>query len=69
MPVSYTHLLQLKDLETIESRIQKVQKQAQTGGDKAAKLAYDVLVQYKDALDYSDLTRMIGSRSVVKRCD
>ncbi|MBS5638517.1 MAG: YchF family ATPase, partial [Bacteroides sp.] len=42
--------LQLKDLETIESRIQKVQKQAQTGGDKAAKLAYDVLVQYKDAL-------------------
>ncbi len=29
--------LQLKDLETIESRIQKVQKQAQTGGDKAAK--------------------------------
>ena len=24
--------LQLKDLETIESRIQKVQKQAQTGG-------------------------------------
>ncbi len=46
--------LQLKDLETIESRIQKVQKQAQTGGDKAAKLAYDVLVQYKDAeiIDY-----------------
>ena len=43
--------LQLKDLETIESRIQKVQKQAQTGGDKAAKLAYDVLVQYKDALE------------------
>ena len=40
--------LQLKDLETIESRIQKVQKQAQTGGDKAAKLAYDVLVQYKE---------------------
>lgn len=29
--------LQLKDLETIESRINKVQKQAQTGGDKQAK--------------------------------
>ncbi|MDR0940352.1 MAG: redox-regulated ATPase YchF [Mediterranea sp.] len=43
--------LQLKDLETVESRIQKVQKQAQTGGDKAAKLAYDVLLRYKDALD------------------
>ncbi len=38
--------LQLKDLETIESRIQRVQKQAQTGGDKAAKQTYDVLVRY-----------------------
>ncbi|MBP9508060.1 MAG: 50S ribosome-binding GTPase, partial [Bacteroides sp.] len=36
--------LQLKDLDTIDSRIQKVQKQAQTGGDKAAKLMYDVLI-------------------------
>jgi GTP-binding protein YchF len=42
--------LQLKDLETIESRIGKVQKQAQTGGDKSAKRLYDILVQYKDAL-------------------
>lgn len=43
--------LQLKDLETIESRIQKVQKQAQTGGDKQAKLTYQVLAKYKEALD------------------
>lgn len=42
--------LQLKDLETIESRIQKVQKQAQTGGDKLAKQTYEVLVRYRDAL-------------------
>lgn len=42
--------LQLKDLETIESRIGKVQKQAQTGGDKQAKLQYEVLCQYRDAL-------------------
>jgi GTP-binding protein YchF len=42
--------LQLKDLETIESRISKVQKQAQTGGDKAAKIVYDILVKYKEAL-------------------
>jgi len=42
--------LQLRDLETIESRIAKVQKQAQTGGDKQAKLAYDVLVKYQNAL-------------------
>ena len=42
--------LQLKDLETVESRIQKVQKQAQTGGDKTAKAIYDILVQYRDVL-------------------
>ncbi|MCC8094027.1 MAG: redox-regulated ATPase YchF [Tannerellaceae bacterium] len=42
--------LQLKDLETIESRIAKAQKQAQTGGDKQAKLAYDVLSRFREAL-------------------
>ncbi len=43
--------LQLKDLETVEARIAKTQKQAQTGGDKVAKMQYEVLKQYKDALD------------------
>lgn len=42
--------LQLKDLETVESRISKVQKQAQTGGDKQAKAVFDVLICYRDAL-------------------
>ena len=42
--------LQLKDLETVESRIQKVQKQAQSGGDKAAKATLDILQRYKEAL-------------------
>ena len=42
--------LQLKDLETVESRISKVQKQAQTGGDKQAKAVYEVLEQYHQAL-------------------
>lgn len=42
--------LQLKDLETVESRISKVQKQAQTGGDKLAKATYDIYVQYREAL-------------------
>ena len=42
--------LQLKDLETIESRISKVQKQAQTGGDKQAKAQYEIYVQYREAL-------------------
>lgn len=42
--------LQLKDLETIESRINKVRKQAQTGGDKQAIVLYDIYMQYKEAL-------------------
>lgn len=55
--------LQLKDLETIESRIQKVQKQAQTGGDKQAKLLYDVLLRYKEALEQGKSTRTVQFES------
>ena len=51
--------LQLKDLDTIDARIQKVQKQAQTGGDKAAKQAYDVLVKYKEALEQGKSARTV----------
>ena len=51
--------LQLKDLETIESRIQKVQKQAQTGGDKTAKQTYDILIKYKDALEQGKSARTV----------
>ena len=43
--------LQLKDLETVEARIAKTQKAAQTGGDKTAKMQYDVLRRIKEALD------------------
>lgn len=42
--------LQIKDLETVEGRMSKVHKQAQTGGDKMAKRAYDILCKYKEAL-------------------
>lgn len=43
--------LQLKDLETVESRLSKVAKQAQTGGDKVAKRQYDIIIRYKEALE------------------
>ena len=43
--------LQLKDLETVENRIAKVAKQAQTGGDKIAKRQYDILIRYKEVLE------------------
>lgn len=42
--------LQLKDLETIESRINKVQKQVQTAGDRQVKRIYEILLQYREAL-------------------
>jgi len=51
--------LQLKDLETVESRITKVQKQAQTGGDKNAKIMYDVLVRFKEALEQGKSARTV----------
>jgi GTP-binding protein YchF len=51
--------LQLKDLETIESRINKVQKQAQTGGDKQAKTALEVLLRYKAALEQGKPARTV----------
>uniref|UniRef100_F4C222 Ribosome-binding ATPase YchF n=1 Tax=Sphingobacterium sp. (strain 21) TaxID=743722 RepID=F4C222_SPHS2 len=35
--------LQLKDLETVLKRIQKVEKMAKTGGDKEAKKTFDIL--------------------------
>ena len=43
--------LQIKDLETVTNRLSKLQKQAQTGGDKQAKKAVDVLLRYKEVLE------------------
>ncbi len=51
--------LQIKDLETIDARIAKVQKQAQTGGDKQAKQAYEVLARYKEALEQGKSARTV----------
>jgi GTP-binding protein YchF len=41
--------LQIKDLETVEARIAKTQKQAQSG-DKQAKRIYELLSEYKKVL-------------------
>jgi len=51
--------LQLKDLETVESRLQKVYKQAQVGNDKQAKIACDVLLRYKAALEQGKSARTV----------
>lgn len=49
----------LKDLETVDSRIAKTLKQAQTGGDKVAKMQYEVLRQIKEALDNGKPARSV----------
>jgi GTP-binding protein YchF len=51
--------LQIKDLETVDSRLAKVQKQAQTGGDKSAKRLLDILMQYKNALTQGKSARTV----------
>src|ERR1700743_548016 len=42
--------LQLKGLDSIEKKIQKVDKMAKTGGDKEAKKTFEVLTIYKQDL-------------------
>ncbi len=56
--------LQLKDLETVESRIAKTMKQAQTGGDKVAKMQYGVLCRIKEALDKGKPARSVSFDTV-----
>lgn len=43
--------LQLKDLDTVDKRIQKVEKMAKTGGDKDAKRTYEILTVVKSHLE------------------
>lgn len=51
--------LQLKDLETVQGRIVKVKKQAQTGGDKIAKRVYDILCRYEEVLVQGKSARVV----------
>ena len=51
--------LQLKDLETVESRIQKCEKAARAGGDKQAKLSLEVLEKYREALSQGRNARTV----------
>ena len=51
--------LQLKDLETVESRIKRVEKQANVGGDKMAKVELGLLLRYKEALEQGKGARVV----------
>ena len=54
--------LQLRDLETIEGRIGRVQKQAQAG-DREAKLHYDVMNRYREVLSQGKSARVVELNS------
>ncbi|MGB3948933.1 MAG: GTPase, partial [Bacteroidia bacterium] len=49
--------LQLKDLETVDAKLKRVEKQAKTGNDKDAKAAYDVLLNVKNTLEQGKSAR------------
>ncbi len=51
--------LQLKDLETVDARLAKTLKAAQTGGDKTAKMQAEVLKAYKEALEQGKPARSV----------
>ncbi len=51
--------LQLKDLETVVGRIGRVEKQAQSGGDKNAKRLLGILQRYKEVLSQGVSARTV----------
>ena len=62
--------LQMKDLETIDNRINKIEKQARTGGDKIALKTLNILNEYKALLETGRSARELSfgpeSRELVK---
>ena len=45
--------------QTVENRIKRVEKIAKVGGDKAAKIEYELLLRYKDALEQGQSARTV----------
>ena len=50
--------LQLKDLDTVTKRIQRVEKIAKTGGDKDAKKTFEILTVVKNTLESGNSVRL-----------
>lgn len=55
--------LQLKDLETVEARLPKVEKAAKSGGDRDSKVLLDILLRYKAALGQGKSARTVTFES------
>jgi hypothetical protein len=52
--------LQIKDLDMVNNRIVKVEKQAQSGGDKQAKRVLELLMRYKEVLEMGRNAREVA---------
>jgi GTP-binding protein YchF len=52
--------LQLKDLESLEARINKIRKQAQTGVDKEAVKSFEVMEQFRKHLEQGKSARSLS---------
>jgi GTP-binding protein YchF len=52
--------LQLKDLETIENRIEKLEKQARHGTDPKTKKMYELALRYKSVLEQGKSARTLS---------
>ena len=52
--------LQIKDLETVDARLAKTLKAAQSGGDKTARMQVEVLKAYKEALEAGRPARSVS---------
>ncbi len=59
--------LRLKDLETVENRIRRVEKAAKVGGDKQARTEHDVLTRYREALERDKSARTVAFDSEEER--
>lgn len=59
--------LQLKDLETVESRLSKVEKIAKVGNDKKAQKQVEFLNQYKEALLQGKSARTVEVDAALKK--
>ncbi len=55
--------LQLKDFETVETRLPKVEKAAKSGGDRDSKVLLDILLRYKAALEQGKSARTVTFES------
>lgn len=58
--------LQIKDLETVESRLAKLEKRAKTGGDKEAARQVDLLLKYRAVLEKGQSARTVQLDEIEK---